>query len=125
MKLTIEEIASVAHEANRALQVVLNDPAIPVSGSWHEISEHMRDSTRVGVQNIIDGIVAAPEESHEMWMRHKLAAGWTYGVTKSEQMKFHPLLVPYNQLSVADRLKDELFFNVVSALGCSRTANDG
>src|SRR5690606_2016961 len=50
-----------------------------------------------------------PEQSHALWMKHKLAEGWRYGPVKDEEHKEHPCLVPYEQLPLNQRTKDWLF----------------
>lgn len=108
------EIAQVVHEANRALQKVNNDAAIPVSPPWESLDQHTRESAIDGVYGVWNG--KTPEESHENWSDFKRAAGWVYGPVKDEVAKTHPCLVPYDRLSPSDRIKDALFVAVVKAL---------
>jgi hypothetical protein len=131
--LTIEEIAQVCHEANRALQAIQArheqeagaratrapiEPTIAVSPPWGELDQE----TRVSVVSGVEGIVRfnyTPEQSHASWMRFKGSLGWTYGPVKDEAAKTHPCMVPYHQLPPAQRLKDALFGAIVRA--CSQT----
>jgi len=110
--LSTLEIARICHEANRALQVALNDPAIPVCRKWEWEDEQIRLSTINGVVFHL-GTDATPRESHENWMRQKLHDGWVYGEVKDPDRKTHPCLVPYDELSPQDRIKDELFSSIV------------
>lgn len=116
LQLTAEQIAHVCHNANRAMQKEQNDPSIPVSARWTDLDEETRQSAIQGVQNILDGKVTSPEESHAEWVRFKQEHGWTLGPAKSESKKEHPLLVPYRELPEEQRLKDALFFAIVNAL---------
>lgn len=120
--LTTEQIAFVCHEANRALTVNLNNPTIPVPPHWNDATPEQRKSVRLGVENIITGAVASPTESHQRWCQHKFSEGWVHGALKDEAAKTHPLLVPYEQLSAGNRLKDEQFFAIVKALAFSAAA---
>ena len=43
---------------------------------------------------------------HEVWAAQKVQDGYTYGPTDSKVLKTHPNLVPYEQLSEADREYD-------------------
>lgn len=115
MSLTPEEIASVVHEANRALQVVQADPTIPVSVHWEELDTETRNSAIDGVTNVLQG--ATPEESHQNWMQFKLDHGWKLGPVKNEETKEHPLLVPYAELPASQQVKDHLFVAIVTTLG--------
>ncbi len=112
MTYTPTEIARVCHEANRALQQVQGDPA--PSPGWDDAPAWQRDSAVEGVEVALRG--ASAEELHESWCATKRADGWTYGAVKDADAKTHPCLVPYDQLPDEQRLKDQLFANVVSAL---------
>ncbi len=108
------QIARVVHEANRALQIEQADPTIPVSVSWDDLDEETRQSAINGVEAVIGG--AGPEQSHENWTRFKLTHGWTLGPVKDEELKQHPLLVPYGALPASQRVKDSLFGAIVQVL---------
>lgn len=108
------DIAHVCHEANRALQLIQLDPSIPVSPSWGDLDSETRESAVDGVRNALAG--ATPRESHENWMRFKIAHGWVLGPIKSESRREHPLLVPYDDLPSSQQIKDALFTSIVRAL---------
>jgi hypothetical protein len=109
------DIARVCHEANRALQVIQGDPTIPVGPSWDDLDEETRRSAVSGVHGILD-LGNTPEQSHAGWMDFKIANGWVYGPVKDDELKTHPLLVPYSRLSSAARSKDALFHNICHTL---------
>ena len=109
------QIARVCHEANRALQIELNDPAVPVSPPWDEAPESQRSSCIDGVHGH-QAEPLTPAESHAMWLAYKEADGWVWGEVKDEAAKTHPCMVPYEELSENDRIKDLLFSSVVAAL---------
>lgn len=109
----LERVAEACHEANRVLRRVIGeDPEQP----WAEAPEWQRASAFEGVRKIALGEITRPEQSHESWMAHKLADGWTWGPTKDPAKKEHDLLVPYDQLPPLQREKDALFFAIASAL---------
>lgn len=66
-------IARVCHEANRALQVVLEEEN--VSPHWEDAPGWQRDSATEGVDKAIAG--ATPEQLHESWCEFKRADGCT------------------------------------------------
>ena len=45
-----------------------------------------------------------------------VADGWVYGAEKNAELKTHPCLVPYGDLPVEQRVKDELFTAIVKAV---------
>lgn len=109
---TAEEIARVAHEANRAWQIVTGDPQ--PSPPWDEAPEWQRASAVDGVRHAQNGATA--EQLHEAWCDYKRADGWTHGPTKDPEARTHPCLVPYEELDEAQHRKDALFQAVVMAL---------
>lgn len=108
-----EDIARVAHEINRAYCQALGDHSqLP----WEDAPQWQRDSAISGVQIHIGNPDYSPEQSHEVWMKHKHADGWRQGPEKNPELKEHPDLVPYSALPVETRAKDFLFRAVVHAL---------
>lgn len=112
--MRVEQIARVVHEANRAVQVEQADPTIPVGPAWDDLDDETRRSAIEGVQGVLNG--NTPEESHQSWCEFKIAHGWVLGPVKSDDLKEHPLLVPYDELPESQRLKDHLFVAIVTAL---------
>ncbi len=43
---------------------------------------------------------------HEVWSAGRMAEGWTYGEERNDVEKTHPCLVPYEQLSEAEKEYD-------------------
>ena len=105
--LTIAGVARIVHEANRALQTELDDPTIPTSPSWDVLDDETKASAITGVIGALDG--NTPEEAHRLWLEGKVRDGWTRGPAKDLAKKEHPLLVSYDELDDAARLKDALF----------------
>lgn len=112
MSLSIESIAQVCHEANRALQLISGDPA--PSLAWEAAEAWQRDSAIAGVNAALAG--TSPEEQHEAWCDFKRADGWVYGPVKSAEAKTHPCLVEYDQLPPEQKAKDAVFVAIVAAL---------
>lgn len=117
--MTIEAIAKVCHEANRAYCAGIGDNS---QLAWEQAPDWQRESAVNGVRFHLDNPNAGPSGSHENWMREKLATGWQYGPEKDPATKRHPCIVPYDQLPLAQRAKDSLFISIVHALKPSLTA---
>lgn len=43
---------------------------------------------------------------HEVWSAGRMAEGWTYGEERNDVEKTHPCLVPYEELSEAEKEYD-------------------
>jgi hypothetical protein len=52
--------------------------------------------------------------NHDHWARKRLDEGWRYGATRNDERKEHPDLVPYEQLTEAEKEYDRK--TVVEAL---------
>ena len=72
---SMEQVAEVAHEVNRAYCQALGDATQP---RWNDAPEWQRASARMGVDLHEMGDFG-PEASHISWMNQKLEDGWKYG----------------------------------------------
>lgn len=110
MKLTIEEVAYVVHEANLAFRYILDEDPGP---HWSELDAETKQSAIEGIKTVD---VNTPEQQHKQWYQFKADHGWIYGEVKDAVLKTHPCMVPYNELPEEQKMKDDLFQNVVKAL---------
>jgi hypothetical protein len=111
--MSIEDVARVAHEINRAYCQGIGDDSQP---EWHLAPDWQKESAVTGVKLHLENPAAGPEASHESWMAEKLAAGWVYGELKDAEKKTHPCLVPFAHLGLAQQAKDYVFRQVVHSL---------
>ena len=112
-KQTIEMIARMCHAANRNWCRENGDFS---QERWHEAPEWQRQSAIDGVKFHLANPDASDSASHDAWMSHKLADGWTYGEVKDADAKTHPCIVPFDQLPPEQQAKDRLFRAIVHAL---------
>ncbi|MEO5877100.1 MAG: RyR domain-containing protein, partial [Streptosporangiaceae bacterium] len=104
-----------------------------VLAPWHELPETYLRSSRaqaahVGLKLRAIGCMAAPTESgpnlfafaenevellaeleHQRWLDERASDGWRYGLVRSQADQSSPSMVPWSQLSEADRMKDREF----------------
>lgn len=114
MKLTIEDIARVCHNVNKAYCQSMGDLS---QHEWELAPDWQRESAVKGVKAHIDsGLKMQPEDSHISWMDEKKKDGWIYGPAKDADKKEHPCMVPYDQLPVSQKTKDYLFREIVHCL---------
>jgi hypothetical protein len=107
---TAQQIARVAHEANRAYCRILGDNSQP---RWEDAPDWQKDSALNGVLAHLDGALS-PENSHQLWLEEKAREGWTFGAIKDPERKQHPCMVPYEKLPLEQQLKDHLFAAIVA-----------
>lgn len=43
---------------------------------------------------------------HEVWAQSRISQGWTYGKERNDELKHHPCLVPYEELSEIEKTYD-------------------
>ena len=43
---------------------------------------------------------------HEVWAQSRISQGWTYGPERSDTLKHHPCLVPYEDLPEVEKAYD-------------------
>lgn len=60
---------------------------------------------------------ASPRGLHEQWLKDRLAAGWTYGDAENVANKFHPAMLPWDDLAPEQRAKGHTFALVARAVG--------
>ena len=48
------------------------------------------------------------ENAHENWAAQRISEGWTYGPVRNDELKQHPDLVPYAELSDGEREYDRI-----------------
>ena len=111
--MTVEQIARIAHEANRALCVATGDDSQP---PWDEAPEWQRSSAYNSVRFHLENPEAPASASHETWMQEKVEGGWRHGEVKDPDARTHPSLIPFEQLSPVEQAKDHLFRGIVLSL---------
>lgn len=111
--MSIENIAQVAHEINKAFCESIGDNSQP---TWGDAPEWQKSSAINGVKFHLENPNAGPDESHKSWLKQKEEEGWKYGPVKNPETKEHPCFVSYDELPVNQRSKDYLFKQVVHSL---------
>ncbi len=51
---------------------------------------------------------AIAENAHDIWARARMDEGWTFGPVRNDELKQHPDLVPYSQLSDNEKEYDRI-----------------
>ncbi len=117
MKLDIEQIATICHEANRAYCATIGDFSQP---DWNSAPQWQRDSAINGVKFHLSALDSGKEPaasaSHDSWLKEKRDAGWVYGTVKNPETKEHPCCVEYDELPLDQRMKDYIFSGIVKSV---------
>lgn len=113
MKLTVEEIARVCQEVNRAYCLSQGDFS---HRSWDQAEQWQRESIIAGVKFHLANPDATPAESHQAWLDHKEKEGWKYGHAKDAAKKEHPAFLPFSSLPLIEQAKDHIITAIVNTL---------
>ena len=55
----------------------------------------------------LNGLVEAMAKNvHDVWAQSRIEQGWTYGPERNDQLKYHPCLVPYEELPEVEKAYD-------------------
>jgi len=111
--MTIENIAQIAHELNKAYCESIGDNSQP---DWNNAPEWQKSSAINGVNFHLLNPNALPSASHESWLKQKTEEGWKYGAVKNPETKEHPCFLPYEQLPTDQKAKDYIFRQTIHSL---------
>lgn len=112
--LTVEQIAEVAHNVNKAIDDNFGGEMKQVA--WCDTPDNIRNSTISGVVAHISNPGMSPEDSHNKWLAEKVGDGWKYGETRNVETKEHPCMAPWCDLKAEWKVKDHAFKAVVQSL---------
>jgi len=104
----------VAEETAKGMTLKENSLLVP----WRDLAESYRDSNRSQADNSevkkqqlrVDKSAACMESmaeaEHRRWMANRVLTGWKFGSVRDNPKRLHPSIVPYSQLSEAEKQKD-------------------
>lgn len=65
------------------------------------------DTTNVVIPEELESLVEKMAKNvHEVWARSRIEQGWTYGNERSDVLKQHPCLIPYEELPEIEKAYD-------------------
>lgn len=108
-----EDIARIAHEANRAICEAVNDRS---QKPWDETPDNIRASTLGIVRECRSDPNYSPVTSHNRWLDDRERDGWVWGEVKDNFRKTNPAMVPFDVLPVEQRIKAFVFVGIVRAM---------
>jgi len=107
-----ERRAWFVYEGARVHAIALRCPVI--SNYWEDRSPEFKEY----FVNLVSGLCLGKkgkgfEEIHDSWRKKYLNMGWVPGEKYSPEKKTHPDLVPYQDLNLKEKVKDEVFLKLV------------
>ena len=110
--MNTEQIAQIVHTAVNTFRLTIGEEDL---GTWENLDEDRKQLTRNAVTRTVEYPNISPEDQHEIWAKEKREQGWTYGAEKCPKNLTHPSLIPYEQLSENEKIKDKLVTNTIKA----------
>ena len=110
--MTIEQLARVGYEANRAYARSLGE-RIPPGGTAEPVD---RDIWTRAARFHLDNPDAHPWDLHGYWLAQEQEAGWSYGPVLDNAAKRHPHHVPWDRLPEPQQRKVTMFAAIVRSL---------
>jgi hypothetical protein len=116
--------ARLSHTLRREIQLIGGEPQI--MPAWEEALADpacawMITDSIASARAFLSGSSASPREEHDRWMADRERQGYVRGPVKNTDPAAgpltHPLLVPYSELSVLQRLKDAVTVGALTATG--------
>jgi hypothetical protein len=80
--------------------------AIGTNAAGDYVPQPLDTSAVVIPAAILDLCETLARNTHEVWSQRRLADGWRFGPERSDALKTHPCLVPYEALPEADKEYD-------------------
>lgn len=62
------------------------------------------DTSDIELPEELNGLIEQMSKNvHEVWAKNRMEQGWAYGEERSDQLKQHPCLIPYEDLPEVEK----------------------
>lgn len=62
------------------------------------------DTSKVKLPEELDSLVEIIAKNvHEVWAQNRISEGWSYGSVRNDEIKQHPCLIPYENLTEVEK----------------------
>lgn len=103
-----ERRAWFVYEAARLAAMAAYAPIIPPPWEMREAAFQRQFKACIEKQTGPERL-SSPEALHNQWWDEYKKMGWKYGPARDALKKTHPDMVPYSELDILERDKDEVF----------------
>ena len=74
-----------------------------------EYSPQPVDTSDIKLPESLEPLVEQMSKNvHEVWAKARIQQGWTYGEQRNDELKTHPCLIPYEELSEEEKDYDRM-----------------
>lgn len=99
-------IAGIVNNLSAALAACIAEPDATQIPTWGEAGKDWREFVMQEVDKKLANPDATPADQHAEWLARMLSEGWTYGEVRNPEAKHHPLVLPWEELPIAHRMKN-------------------
>jgi hypothetical protein len=116
--ISARELAKIIHGATSTLPRIDGTKA----PEWDLLSSESQRLAEIAVKEIFEncakyfGRPSSAKDYHDLWMNLKLNEGWKHGTSFSLVDKTHPSLIPFEDLPLSEKIKDEVWFSLTVTL---------
>jgi len=105
--------AVFVYEGARLHASLLRCPVIPAR--WEDREPEFRKQFITLVKDLCDGTrkFKNPKLAHDSWVQKYTEMGWKWGSEYNPEKKVHPDLVEYEELDPKEKIKDQVFLQLV------------
>lgn len=108
MKRSKENLLVLASALHGATQVFPRpDGSCPVT--WAQLTDADKERSVRALEELLDSDPRTPEGYHQLWWDLKIEAGWSHGEIYCDKNLTHPCLVPFDQLTETEQIKDKIW----------------
>lgn len=97
-------------------QAKVNELMTGKSRGWDDLTEEEQNAAVTHVLMVANNPDATPENIHSSWMRRMHEWGYTPGPMVDNELKEHPLLVPFNELPYEVKVAYCMLYSLVNTL---------
>ena len=81
--------------------------------TWDKLNYERKKQVRGTVNAVIENPYITAKEIHIKWENIKLKDGWKYAPATDRSKKLHACLVPFEKLNDYQKMKDDIFIEIV------------
>jgi len=104
--LTARDLGEIMHTIRREIALMFGDGNIPPAWQDEACTEEMKASSERGALAMLVNPDMSAEEEHNQWQAERASQGWTYGPVRDNTLKLHPMMKPFSELPLGEKLKD-------------------
>ncbi len=118
IELNRSNITVIAGVCHGAIRNWLSGIELADGTAWLDLEPWIRTDYIRAVSYVVDrytlGEKTTERQLHEEWVEHRKAHGWRYGEKKCVKTRLDPVLLPWEELTEIQKLRDRLFLNIVN-----------